>query len=47
MKNETTKNPFGAGRKKNTWPSTRRTVPDALWPEVKKMINEWKKAQVE
>lgn len=45
MAKRTSKNPLGAGRKENEWTSTRRTIPDALWPEVKILIDSWKAKQ--
>ncbi len=45
MTKKTESNPFGAGRKENTWSSTRRTVPDELWPKVEEMIKEWKRGK--
>lgn len=35
-------NPVGAPKK--DWPITRRSVPDELWPEIKKLIKEWEKS---
>ena len=45
MKKKTEKNPFGAGRSENTWTSTRRTIPDDLWPEIKQRIKEWRRGE--
>lgn len=41
MRKKTKDNPRGAGRKSNTWTSSRMVVPDPIKSEVKKMINDW------
>lgn len=38
-------NPRGAGRKVNTWSSSKMTVPDPLRGKVAAMIEDWKLEQ--
>ncbi|MCP3680899.1 MAG: hypothetical protein GY782_11855 [Gammaproteobacteria bacterium] len=45
MHKKTEKNPFGAGREKNKWESTRRFIPNPILKEVERMIEDWKKEQ--
>lgn len=45
MHKKTEKNPFGAGREKNSWESTRRLIPNPILKDVERMIKEWKEEQ--
>lgn len=41
------RNERNAGRKKNTWTSSMRSIPDPIWDEISVKIQEWKKQQKE
>ncbi len=45
MKKKTTNNPRGAGRKPNTWESSRMVIPDPLKDQVSDLVNKWIKEQ--